>query len=362
MQLSIEAGTIKRPIPYENYVDESFAQQREAGRDRALRCVAARASRALALAPAARVSRRRDARRTRAELKAGVFDPPRAAPDFSLRGSDGARAEAQPLPRQGGRRWRSASPRAPTSVRRRSRRWPRRSKKLGAAARRTAGRLRDGRSRARRRRAPAEIPRGVRPDVHRRHRNARAARPRCARSTASPPTSTSIGVRATRSRHSSFIYLIDREGKLRALMPYRAARRTTTCTTSRSCSSRERPCRARGRAARSEPLGRALLASGVLAITAWAALAPIHSASRDADLRDSEGHLGAPDGRRQGRDPAHRDPAHARPARTCSCSRTTTTCRSSSGPTLMMPGQSFRLPFAVASSYSSPARRTRAAR
>jgi NitT/TauT family transport system substrate-binding protein len=26
MQLSIEAGTIKRPIPYENYMDESFAR------------------------------------------------------------------------------------------------------------------------------------------------------------------------------------------------------------------------------------------------------------------------------------------------------------------------------------------------
>ena len=32
------------------------------------------------------------------------------------------------------------------------------------------------------------------------------------------------------------------------------------------------------------------------------------------------------------------------------------------GPTLMMPGQSFRLPFEVASSYSSPAPRTRAGR
>jgi len=26
MQLSVEAGTIKRPIPYESYVDESFAR------------------------------------------------------------------------------------------------------------------------------------------------------------------------------------------------------------------------------------------------------------------------------------------------------------------------------------------------
>jgi len=26
MQLSIEAGTLKRPVPYEKYVDESFAK------------------------------------------------------------------------------------------------------------------------------------------------------------------------------------------------------------------------------------------------------------------------------------------------------------------------------------------------
>ncbi len=26
MQLSVEAGTLKHPVPYENYVDESFAQ------------------------------------------------------------------------------------------------------------------------------------------------------------------------------------------------------------------------------------------------------------------------------------------------------------------------------------------------
>ena len=37
MQLSIEAGTIKRPIPYENYMDESFARNAPAGRDRPLR-------------------------------------------------------------------------------------------------------------------------------------------------------------------------------------------------------------------------------------------------------------------------------------------------------------------------------------
>ena len=36
MQLSIEAGTLKHPVAYEKYVDESFAQGRAARRDRAL--------------------------------------------------------------------------------------------------------------------------------------------------------------------------------------------------------------------------------------------------------------------------------------------------------------------------------------
>ena len=31
MQLSLDAGTIKHPIAYETYVDESFAQRRQAG-------------------------------------------------------------------------------------------------------------------------------------------------------------------------------------------------------------------------------------------------------------------------------------------------------------------------------------------
>ena len=33
MQLSIEAGTIKHPIPYETYVDERFARNATASRD-----------------------------------------------------------------------------------------------------------------------------------------------------------------------------------------------------------------------------------------------------------------------------------------------------------------------------------------
>ena len=37
MQLSIEAGTIKHPIPYEKYVDEQLCAQRQAGRHRAVR-------------------------------------------------------------------------------------------------------------------------------------------------------------------------------------------------------------------------------------------------------------------------------------------------------------------------------------
>ena len=30
MQLSLEAGTIKRPVPYESYMDESFARAAQA--------------------------------------------------------------------------------------------------------------------------------------------------------------------------------------------------------------------------------------------------------------------------------------------------------------------------------------------
>ena len=36
MQLSIEAGTIKHPIAYETYMDESFVQRAEAGVDPAV--------------------------------------------------------------------------------------------------------------------------------------------------------------------------------------------------------------------------------------------------------------------------------------------------------------------------------------
>ena len=37
MQLSLEAGTIKHPIPYEKYMDESFARRCNASRHHALR-------------------------------------------------------------------------------------------------------------------------------------------------------------------------------------------------------------------------------------------------------------------------------------------------------------------------------------
>ena len=36
MQLSIEAGTIKQPIAYEKYMDESFVKAAKAGRHRAV--------------------------------------------------------------------------------------------------------------------------------------------------------------------------------------------------------------------------------------------------------------------------------------------------------------------------------------
>ena len=122
MQLSLAAGTIKHPIPYETYVDESFAHECQAGRHRScegktrdacdasrllvLLLLSARSSHALRRAPS-----------DDATLKAGVFSPPRQAPDFSLSGSNGSELKLQPLSRQGGGAGVSASHPAPMSAR-----------------------------------------------------------------------------------------------------------------------------------------------------------------------------------------------------------------------------------------------------
>ena len=68
MQLSIEAGTLKGPVAYEKYMDESFAKAARAAADPALsdRTDAVRARRSQAAAPAARWLPRRRRRRRRA--------------------------------------------------------------------------------------------------------------------------------------------------------------------------------------------------------------------------------------------------------------------------------------------------------
>ena len=82
MQLSIDAGTIAHPIPYESYMDESFARDRE-GRARSRSEPMRARSRLLSLAAGrAADDATLDGRQ--------CLDPPRAAPELGLRGPDGA--------------------------------------------------------------------------------------------------------------------------------------------------------------------------------------------------------------------------------------------------------------------------------
>ncbi len=65
-----------------------------------------------------------------------------------------------------------------------------------------------------------ELPGGVRPELRRRHRHRRRSWRRCASDYGIAADKTWRRPTATLIAHSSFVYLIDREGKLRALMPY----------------------------------------------------------------------------------------------------------------------------------------------
>ena len=176
MQLSIEAGTIKHPIPYETYVDESFAQARAARGDRALSAPCAR-SRA-ARAAAARCSpRRRRGRRRRSRPACSTRRAPRptsrcAAPTAASSRSAATAARSSLL----GFGFTSCPDVCPTTLATLAQA----RKKLGAAGERRAGRLRHRRSRARRRRAHAQVPARLRPDAS----SAAPARARAARSRA----------------------------------------------------------------------------------------------------------------------------------------------------------------------------------
>jgi hypothetical protein len=90
-------------------------------------------------------------------------------------------------------------------------------------------------------------------------------------------------------------------------------------------------------------------AAGLL-VAAWAALAPIESASREALFEIPKGSWA----RRMAGDPVEILPSQIRltlGVRDVLLLRNLDDVPQTFGPTLMMPGQSFRLPFAVASSY-----------
>ncbi len=218
MQLSIEAGTIAHPIPYESYMDESFARNAQPADDRALRCASpaqralAARSRCCARSCVERCRRRRSSRRASSTRRARrptsrCADP--TARELKLSRYRGKvvilAVRLHVLPRRlpddardaGRRRAGSSAPQA---------------KELQVVYV-TVDPERDDAERLR------ELPDGVRPHVRRRHGNRRTARQRCVATTASPPR----GRRSEPSyafSHSSYTYLIDREGKLRALMPY----------------------------------------------------------------------------------------------------------------------------------------------
>jgi protein SCO1/2 len=151
------------------------------------------------------------------ELKAGVFDPPRTAPDFSLRGSDGAELT---LSRFRGKivilefGFTSCPDVCPTTL------------AALAQARRELG------SAAKDLQIVYVTVDPERDDAERLRRYLTAFDPSFIGGTGTPEQLEAVrrdyGIAATRTplgssygfSHSSFTYLIDREGKLRALMPY----------------------------------------------------------------------------------------------------------------------------------------------
>jgi hypothetical protein len=95
----------------------------------------------------------------------------------------------------------------------------------------------------------------------------------------------------------------------------------------------------------------ALVAAGALAATSYAALAPIESASREAHFEIPRGTWA----RRMAGEPREILPSEIRltlGVRDVLALHNLDDVPQIFGPTLLMPGQSFRLPFAVASDYS----------
>ena len=148
-----------------------------------------------------------------------MFDPPRLAPEFSLRGSDGSRGDAGALPRQGRADGVRLSPVARRSARSTLATLAQARSSLGEAADAvqviyvTVDPERDDAARMKDYLAAFD------PSFVGAHRHARTRWRRCARITASRPIKHGTGDDYVMD-HSSSIYLIDRSGRLRALMPY----------------------------------------------------------------------------------------------------------------------------------------------
>lgn len=101
---------------------------------------------------------------------------------------------------------------------------------------------------------------------------------------------------------------------------------------------------------RLRPWALALLAGSALGLTGWAALAPVRSPSRDQIFEIPKGTFA----RRMSGDKVEILPSQIEltlGVRDVLVLKNSDEVPQIFGPTLMMPGQSFRLPFAVASSY-----------
>ena len=87
MQLSIEAGTIKHPIAYETYIDESFVRAHEAAHDSAV--MRRFAHRRPVVSHRPRWPQRRNAAPQPTRSRPACSSPSCAAPELALQGSDG---------------------------------------------------------------------------------------------------------------------------------------------------------------------------------------------------------------------------------------------------------------------------------
>jgi hypothetical protein len=277
-------------------------------------------------------------------FKAGVFEPPRQAPEFALRGSDGAELT---LARYRGKvvmlsfGFTHCAAVCPVTL------------ATLAEARRALGSAADSVKvvfvTVDPERAPAQLRATWRPSMPLRRRPGHPRRwRRCARTTAS----CRQGADDRRLPMDHVVRLPDRPRRQkRAMMPYGGR---GLCATSSCCwRSDGRPC-GEGVPARRRTFATALallLATLVAVALAWAALAPIELASRDELFEIPRGTWA----RRMAGDKVEILPDTIRLTLGINdvlLLRNLDDVPQVFGPALIMPGQSFRLPFEVASSYS----------